>query len=60
MGQQLVNVLRQNTLLLIVLVGLAGAFLFLRTRSTPVASVDEFDALLASGQPVIIEFYSNA
>jgi hypothetical protein len=52
--------LRQNALLLIVLVGLVGAFLFLRTRGTPVESVDEFDALLASGQPVIIEFYSNA
>jgi hypothetical protein len=60
MAQQLLELLRQNVLLLIVLVGLVGAFLLLRTRSTPVASVDEFDALLASGQPVIIEFYSNA
>jgi len=60
MAQQLVTLLRQNALLLIVLAGLVGAFLFLRTRGTPVESVDEFDALLASGQPVIIEFYSNA
>jgi hypothetical protein len=60
MAQQFLNLLRQNALLIVVLGGLVGAFLFLRTRSTPVESVDEFDALLASGRPVIVELYSNA
>jgi hypothetical protein len=59
MIDQIVAFLRQNAVLLLVLLGLAGAFLFLRTRSTPLDSIDEFDALLATGQPVVVGFYSN-
>jgi formamidopyrimidine-DNA glycosylase len=59
MGQQLIAFVRENALLLIVLLGMAGAFVFLRTRGTPIESVDEFDALLTTGQPVVVEIYSN-
>ena len=59
MGQQLIAFVRENALLLIVLLGMAGAFAFLRTRGTQIASVDEFDALLTTGQPVVVEIYSN-
>ncbi len=59
MLEQIVDLIRQNTLFVLVLLGLVGAFLFLRTRGTQLGSVDEFDALLATGQPVVVEFYSN-
>lgn len=50
---------RQNALVLLVLAILIGLFFVLRTRGTAVASVDELQALLAGGQPVVVEFYSN-
>lgn len=42
-------------LVALVVVGLV----VLRTSATPVASMDELDAMLASGTPTIIEFFSN-
>jgi hypothetical protein len=59
MLEQIVAFARQNALLLLVLLGLASAFVLLRTRGTQLESVDEFDALLGTGQPVVVEFYSN-
>jgi hypothetical protein len=59
MPEQIISLLRQNALFLLVLLGLVGAFLLLRTRGAQLESVDEFDALLATGQPVVVEFYSN-
>jgi hypothetical protein len=58
-AEQLVGLLRQNALVLIVLLVLVGAFLLLRTSGSQLASVGEFDALLAVGQPVVVEFYAN-
>ena len=46
MLEQIVAFVRQNALLLIILLGLASAFVLLRTRGTELESVDEFDALL--------------
>lgn len=57
--EQLVELVRQNALFVLVLLGFVGAFLLLRTRGTRLESVDEFDALLGTGQPVVVEFYSN-
>jgi hypothetical protein len=51
--------LRQNSLFLAVIVALIGAFVFLRTKGTKLASLDEFDRSISSGQPVIVEFYGN-
>jgi hypothetical protein len=51
--------LRENWLFLLVLGGLVAGFLWLRTPSSAVASVEQVDALLSSGQPTLIEFYSN-
>jgi hypothetical protein len=51
---------RLNWVLLAFIGGLAAAFLFLRTRPTEglndVASLNE---ALVTGQPVVVEFYSN-
>ena len=59
MGQQWIGFVRENALLIIVLLGIAGAFIFLRTRGTKLESVDELDALLKAGQPVVVEIFSN-
>jgi len=36
------------------------AFVFLRTKGDDLASMDEFEARISAGQPVVVEFYSNA
>jgi hypothetical protein len=59
MNEQLATFIRENALFLVVLLGLVGAFILFRTKGTAVASVDELDAMLANGQPVIVEFFSN-
>lgn len=51
--------LRENGLFLALIVTLVGAFVFLRTKGAKLDSLDEFDLLISSGQPVIVEFYGN-
>jgi len=55
----MVSLLRENGLFLGFLVVLAAGFLVLRTRGSGLASLAEFDSLIGSGQPVVVEFYSN-
>jgi hypothetical protein len=55
----LARTLKENWLFLLVIVGLAGGFLFLRTPASAVASVGDVDAILVDGQPTMLEFYSN-
>ncbi len=44
----------------ILFVGLiAGAFIFFRSTPSRVDSLAQLNGLLATGQPTIIEFYSN-
>jgi hypothetical protein len=38
---------------------IAGAFIFLRSTPSPVNTLTQLNGLLATGQPIIIEFYSN-
>jgi hypothetical protein len=59
LGSGLLRVLRQNWLLLLVIGAVLVAFVALRTPGSAVASVGEVDALLRSGQPTLVEFYSN-
>ena len=59
MNQQITALIRENALLIIVLLGMVGAFVLLRTKGTELESADEFEALLAGGRPVVVEFYSN-
>jgi hypothetical protein len=53
------RLLRENWLLVLIVAGIVGAFLALRTPASAVSSVSEVDALLQSGQPTLVEFYSN-
>lgn len=59
MSAKVINLLRENALFLGFLAVLVVGFLVLRTRGSDLASLEEFDALIAGGQPVVVEFYSN-
>ena len=59
MNEQIIGFVRENVLIITVLLGVVGAFVLLRTRGTELESVDALDDLLANGQPVVVEFYSN-
>ena len=58
-GQWLVAVLRGSWLFLLIVGAIAIAFLVLRTPASPLGSAAEADSILNSGQPVLVEFYSN-
>ena len=59
LATRFLQLLRDNWLLLLIVGALAVAFMALRTPASDVASLDEMDALLTSGQPTVVEFYSN-
>jgi ABC-type Mn2+/Zn2+ transport system permease subunit len=59
MSNQVLDFFRENVLFIAVLLVLVGGFIILRTKDTKLASIDEFDALISTGQPVVLEFYSN-
>jgi hypothetical protein len=59
MSVKLIALLRENALFMGFLAVLIGGFLVLRTKGSQLASLDEFDALISGGQPVVVEFFSN-
>jgi hypothetical protein len=59
MGERVVRTVRDNWLFLLVIGGIVGAFLALRTTASEVSSVAEVDAILQRGQPTLVEFYAN-
>ena len=59
MSKRILGLLRENLVFLIALTALAGGYFALRTQSTPVDSLGEFDALISAGKPTVVEFYSN-
>jgi hypothetical protein len=59
MSAKMIGLLRENALFLGFLAVLLVGFVVLRTRDARLASLDEFDVLIAGGQPVVVEFFSN-
>ena len=59
MIDQVTRVLQDNGLFIAVLLLIVGAFVFLRTKGADLESADELDTLIGSGQPVVVEFFSN-
>lgn len=57
--KRLSGFIRENWLLVAFLSLVIVGFLTLRTSATPVASEQELQEMLSSGQPVLLEFYSN-
>ena len=43
----------------VILVVIAIWFFLLRTRATEIGSKNDFDAMINSGQPVVLDFFSN-
>ena len=56
---RIVRLWRENWLFLLILGGIVIAFLALRTPASAVGSVEEVNSMLSSGQPTLVEFYSN-
>jgi len=59
MSSRLLVLLRENWLLIVIVLVIAGAFLFLRTTESDIASLDALDQQLAAGRPTLLEFFSN-
>ncbi|MHB1005055.1 MAG: hypothetical protein ACYC3S_05360 [Chloroflexota bacterium] len=55
----LTGILKENALFLVLLAVLVGGFLLLRSGPSSVESASAFDAVLAGGKPVLVEFYSD-
>ena len=51
--------LSENWVVVLVIGVVVAAFVFLRTPADEIASVSEFDALVSSGTPTLVEFFSN-
>jgi hypothetical protein len=50
---------RENWSVILVIGVMVGGYLLLRTPGDELASTATFDALVASGTPTLVEFYSN-
>ena len=55
----IVYFIRRNIVAIIIILGLLAGYFVLRTAPSDVASVAELEAMMAGGQPVLLEFYSN-
>jgi hypothetical protein len=53
------RLLRENWLTILVLAGMIGGYVFLRTPGDDLASTAAFDERVSSGKPTLVEFYSN-
>lgn len=51
--------IKLNWVLVLMLAAIAGAFIFLRSKPSDIATSNELTAILYDGQPTILEFYSN-
>jgi hypothetical protein len=51
--------LRENWLVILVVVVMVGGYVLLRTPGDDLASPAEFDAMVTGGTPTLVEFYSN-
>ena len=60
MSDQILSLLAENGLLFGILTVIGLWFFVLRTTATKFDSKAEFDAMIAGGQPVVVEFFSNA
>jgi hypothetical protein len=55
----MVDLIKNNWLLLAFLVVLVGAFLLLRSTPSDVQSIEDLNRQLTAGRPTVLAFYSN-
>ena len=60
MSSRLFGLLRENLLLIAIVVVIAAAYLFLRTSESDIASLGALDEQLSAGRPTLLEFFSNS
>ncbi len=58
-GANLLTWIRVNWTFLLFVGIMVGAFIFLRSTPSQVNTLTQLNGLLATGQPTVIEFYSN-
>ena len=51
--------LRENIPVIVAAVSVFGLWLLLRIKATRLDSMSDFDAKVAQGQPLVLEFFSN-
>ena len=51
--------LRENIPLIVATVCVVGLWLLLRNKATRLDSISDFDAKVAQGRPLVLEFFSN-
>ena len=56
---QSIKFLRENWLGLLIVVALPLAWFGLRSEASPFVTLKEFEQLLASGHPTVVDFFSN-
>ena len=50
---------QENWLVVLMILGMVGAYMFLRTPGDKLVSTATFDAQVSGGTPTLVEFYSN-
>jgi len=55
----LLQLIKDNLFLIILLLVLVAGYFALRNRPSELASLEEFNSVVHSGRPVVVEFYSN-
>lgn len=58
-GLLFLNWVKANWGLLLFLIIFISAFTLLRSQPSNIGSVNELEAILTDGEPVVLEFYSN-
>jgi hypothetical protein len=57
--QTLARYVEENWFFLLLVMGVAAAWLFLRQQGSALSSLEDFDRKIQSGQPVVVELFSN-
>jgi hypothetical protein len=55
----ILQIIRSNIIAIVIITALTTGFFLLRTSPSDIGSLEELQALISSGQPVLVEFYSN-
>ena len=55
----ILQIIRGNIIIIVVIASLITGYFLLRTSPSDIASLEELQTLISSGQPVLVEFYSN-
>lgn len=55
----ILQIVWSNIVAVVIILALITGYFLLRTSPSDIASLEELQALMNNGQPVLVEFYSN-